>query len=79
MAKVDMASGEIEEPRNTDCTKCVHLENCESGKQRHSKSSGVNCRSFEEDCDTCEHETDDSGYCTECYYGDRWQRKGGAE
>ena len=30
-----------------------------------------------DDCDTCEHEEDDSGYCTDCYYGDKWQRKGG--
>ena len=33
----------------------------------------------EKDCNTCEHKTDDSGYCTECYYGDRWQRKAVSE
>lgn len=48
MAKVDLASGEIEKTVNTDCNKCVHLVTCESGKQRYKNASGVNCRSFEE-------------------------------
>ena len=48
MAKVDLASGEIEKEVNTDCNKCVHLVTCESGKQIYVKSCGVNCRSFEE-------------------------------
>ena len=47
MAKVDIASGEIEKEVSTDCTKCKYFESCESGKQRYSKLSGVNCRSFE--------------------------------
>ena len=79
MANVDLVSGEIEQEVSTDCTKCVHLVTCIRGRQKYIKSSGVNCRDFEEYCATCEHETDDSGYCTECYYRDRWQRKGGAE
>lgn len=48
MAKVDLASGEIEEEINTDCKKCVHFVSCESGRQIYVKSCGVNCRSFEE-------------------------------
>lgn len=33
----------------------------------------------EKHCATCEHEADDSGYCLECYYGGKWQRKGGVQ
>ena len=48
MAKVDLASGEIEKEINTNCEKCVHLENCEIGQKMYCKTIYAHCRNFEE-------------------------------
>ena len=37
------------------------------------------CKKREKDCDTCAHETENSGYCLDCYFGNKWQRKDGKQ